>query len=340
MEIRKITQQEYPALLDVFNDAFDYGREKEWFQREHAHCTPYPATVNTEEIGHHWVSIIDGRIAGGLGAYPLDWVVSNSNSESRTISLYGIGQVCCLPEFRNQGVMSALMTAAEADMLQLGRTVGYLTGDRRRYGYFGYDFGGNVVKYRLDNKLLKHAASPGATIRQATYADWAELNQAYECQPSYVKRSARSWELHFSRAGLQWFIGELGSRKGYVCIQSKVNASEIYGDPGVLAAMLHERAASLEKGETLQVFHAAQDVISTPAGQMLYSTAAVVDSRPAGLFNVINPAKLLDELAIDHANLSDSVREAMARQAVNFTHLPGKWQVQPLCAWVSGVDSI
>jgi len=341
MEIRKCTAADYPALLDVLNIAFDYGVENEWFQREIPHCTPYPAMATAKEIGHHWVCIIDGRIAGGLGAYPLDWVVSNPAGKRWTVSAYGIGQVCCMPEFRNQGVMTALMKVAEDEMQKLGRTVGFLSGNRRRYGHFRYDFGGNTVKYRPDMKLLRLAADPDATIRQANLADWQEINQAYETLPSYIKRSTRYWELQFARASTQWFIGESKGRKGYMCIQSKMNASEVYGDPGVLAAMLIDRASSLEKGESIQIFHAAQDVMATPAGQMLYSTASGVDSHTIGLFVVINAVKLLDELEIDHAGLTDGEKEAMARQVVTFAPLPNKAPlVEPLCAWISGADGI
>jgi len=341
MEIKKCTPADYPALLDVFNDAFGYGRADEWFQKEMPHCTPYPALVTKEEIEHHWLCIIDGHIAGGLGAYPVDWIVSNSKGEKHTISAYGIGQVCCLPEFRNQGVMTVLLNASEADMRKQGRAVGFLHGNRRRYGYFGYDFGGHTVKYHMDYKLLESVASQGTTIRQAILADWAEINDVYETQPSYIKRCARSWKLQFARIGLKWFVGECDGRKGYMCVQSNNDICEIYGDPGVLAAMILDRAGSLEDVNSLCVIHAAENVISTPQGQMLYSTAASVESQPKGLFVILDAAKILTELEIDHTNMPLATKESIARQLLNFSPLPEKRPyIQPLCAWISAVDSI
>jgi len=341
MEVRKCTKEDYPALLDVFNDAFKHGRETEWFQKNWTHCTPYPSMATPEEIGRHWLCIIDGHIAGGLGAYPMNWVVSNSDNEQRTVSAYGIGQVACMPEFRNQGVMSALMKASAADMKMQGYTVGYLSGNRRRYGYFGYDIGGNTVKYRLDTKLLKNAAAQGITTRTAKLSDWPEINRAYETQPSYVMRSPRMWELHFARESTRWLIGERDGRKGYICAPIGHDISEVYGDPGVLAAMLLEIADTLDEDKTLQLYHSAQDVISTPVGQMLYNAAAKVESYPAGMLAIVNAAKLLDELQIDHTGISNADKEAMAHRLFNFAPLPGKLQgAQPLCAWIPGTDSI
>jgi len=341
MEIRKCTPADYPELLDVFNDAFNYGRENEWFQKEMSHCTPYPAKATKEEIERHYMCIIGGRIAGGLGAYPMDWVVSNYKKERLTISAYGIGQVCCLPEFRNQGVMSALMKASSADMREHGRTVGYLRGDRRRYAYFGYDFGGCTVKYRMNKKLLELIAKPGTTIRQAKFEDWCVIDDVYKTLPSYVKRSADYWGKMLARTNMQWLIGERDSYKGFICVLEGRTVSEAYGDPGVLAAMLLDRANSLEEGQALNVMHPAENIITTPMGQMLCNAAAQVDSHPTGLLVVTNAAKLLTEMDVEHEKMNDATKESIARQLLNFAPLPEKRPfVQPLCAWVPDADSI
>ena len=369
MEIRKCTPADYPELLDVFNDAFGYARG--WFQREMTHCTPCPSLATTQEIERHYICIIDGRIAGGLGAYPMDWTVTTSQGERRNISAYGIGQVSCLPEFRNRGVMTALMNASEEDMRRQGRAVGYLGGRRRRYGYYGYDFGGNVVKYRLDKGLLElycrqaeipipdTTNDPSITIRQANLPDWPEINQAYETLPSYIHRSPRTWELQFARAGNRWFIGEYAGHKAYMCAQPEFSdwvaaaketesnqicfnqICEIYGDPIVLAAMLLHQANSIGEDKSLHISHAAQNLIATPAGQMLYKTASHVGSEPIGLFAIVNTAKFLEEMGIDHNGIPLATKEAITRQLLNFTPLPEKQPyIQPMCAWISGVDSI
>lgn len=340
MEIRKCTVADYPEFLNILNEVFGYGRTREWFQKDLPQCTPYPNIVTIEEIQRHWLCIIDGRIAGGLGAYPLDWVVCDAKGEERVISIYGIGQVCCLPEYRNQGVMSALMKAAEDEMYNLGRTVGYLHGDRRRYGYFGYDFAGNMVSYHMDYKLLQLAASPNVTIRAASLEDWQEIDTVYRTQPSYIKRSTRYWEMQFARECVEWFIGECNGNKGYMCVQHG-NISEAYGDPCVVAAMFVDRANGLEEGKTLSVTYGAQDIITTPVGQMIYTAAEGVRSNSAGLFAVKNVEKMLDELEVGHIGLSPDDKEDMARQLINFAPLPKRVpNVQPICAWISGVDSI
>jgi len=126
-----------------------------------------------------------------------------------------------------------------------------------------------------------------------------------------------------------------------MCAQSQNNICEVYDDTGILAAMLLDRANGLEKGKGLYVQHAAENTIATPVGQMIYSTAGEVSSRPAGLFVVINADKMLDELGLRYSDASTSDKEAIARQIINFGPLPEKMQgVQPLCAWIPGADGI
>ena len=313
MELKICTTNEYPHLLDVLNEAFGFG-ETEFFQRELTHCTPYPNIATTSEIEHHMICVIDGQIVGALGTYPMDIVIGETNE---TINAYGVGQVCCLKQYRNRGVMTALMKNSAKRMHEEGRTIGFLTGDRRRYGHFGYDFGGSVTSYTLDKLLLaKHIAIPGLTgayqdknprhqadslsqgstyvkrncfstgknltTRQAVYDDWHELNEAYQTMPFYVKRDARKWELHFKRTNLQWHIGECEGRKGYIAVKEPGTIVELYGDPHVLTEMLLDRANSLEEGKRLNITYATG--INTPIGKLLYNTAAGISNRPVGLF--------------------------------------------------------
>lgn len=315
MEIRQCTSVDYPKLLNVLNEAFDYAPEA-WFQTNLAHCTPYPNQATAAEIENHWVCEIDGKIAGGLGAYPLDWVVSDANGDKQTIHAYGIGQVCCLEAYRNRGVMTALMNASAAYMHKQGRTVGFLTGDRRRYGFFGYEYGGNKVKYRLDKKLLTEQAVKGSLInKKAELSDWPELNKAYQTLPTYIERTARHWELHFSRTGIEWHIGECDGRKGYMASKSDDRIIELYGDPAVLAAMLLQRAESLPAEENISVIYPSQNVLSTPVGQMLYRVSSVVEAHPLGLF-------------------------ARLDSRLNFYPLPDDSKNPPLCAWIAEADYI
>ena len=53
----------------------------------------------------------DGKIVSAVGVHPRDWQVGDT-----TLKLAGIGGVCTLNEYRNQGLMKALMDRCVADM--------------------------------------------------------------------------------------------------------------------------------------------------------------------------------------------------------------------------------
>ncbi len=198
MEIRHCTREEYAAFLDTANDVFGYGAGNEWFQKSLSNCTPYPDRATDGEIGNHFISCIDGALAGGLGVYPMEWVVADTRGRQAVIPMYGVGQVCCKPEYRNRGVMTALLNTSAAEMRERGLIVGYLGGLRFRYMHFGYDFGCSKVTYNLNKKQFETPA-PGLSLRRAKYSDWQELNAAYNELPSRIIRGPRAWERQFMR---------------------------------------------------------------------------------------------------------------------------------------------
>ena len=345
MEIRLCKVHEYPQLLDVLNEAFGYGSDSAWFQKKWSHCTPYPDIAAQDEVMKHFVCIIDEQIVGCVGAYPFDLEVCGENGTKRTIYAYGIGQVSCLNYYRNRGVMSALMKAAEEQMFADGRTIGFLGGNRRRYGYFGYDFGGNIVKYTPDKRLLADIASEKEVIiRLASFEDWHEMDKAYRSLPSFAHRSERKWKLHFLREEIRWYIGECCGQKGYIGFKEPNVVFELYGNPDTIAAMLLHMTNSQEEGKAISVLYAAQNIVSDAIGKMLYNTAAWVHSYPMGLSSIINPTKFLNDLQIDCAFMSANRQKSLARLLMGFEPLPyeklNQAQVNHLCVWFSDIDSV
>jgi len=102
-----------------------------------------------ERIPDHFVYEVDGRLWGVLGAYPYD--VKFGGVRFR---MAGIGQVICLPEYRGQGVMTALLKQAIVTLEADGYDAAWLVGDRRRYGHFGWAPGGRALDFTINPRYL------------------------------------------------------------------------------------------------------------------------------------------------------------------------------------------
>jgi len=340
MKISQCTLEKYPAMLNTLDESF--SNDPGWFTKNLPHCTPFSEIATPEEIAQHLICEIDGEIAGVTGVYPLDWVI-----DGKVVPAYGIGQVCCLPKFRQRGVMSALQKAAEAVMLGQGRVLGMLGGDRRRYGFFGYDFGGNKLAFYLKKKyLVPYVNGTMPTIRTAQSSDAARLKAAYNHLPARILRSERHWFHHFSRQNGRWLVGELDGRYAYVGYVNPNEIHEIYGDASIAAAMLLHIIAHENEGKYISVYYPMQNANHTDMGRMLYDLASNVEVQPLDLLSVIDADGLLDVLEIDTSHLDTDKRKALAQRLVGFVHRPlpvGLEMLEkysPLCVWKSAMDDI
>ena len=337
MEIRRCLAQEYPEFLREINDAF--GEKQGWFEQNVSHCTPYPADADNELISQHFVCISDGRIVGGLGAYPMHWAVCDDSGNQMVLPVYGIGQVFCAKAHRGHGVMARLMHAAEKDMLKAGNVLGFLGGVRSLYKRYNYDFCGNNVKYRIRKWELSEFATKGTlTVRVAEMSDLPELELAYGSLPSGIVRE--NWSRLLMRPNFTWEIGEAEGKKAYLVYSKPEEICEIYGDTSVAAAMLLKL---LGEHESLQVFYPKS--ATTVMGRWLYDNANYLELNPLTQASIINPDGLLDALGVDKSDFCESARRDVCKYLLGFSHdvLPDDLPTishKPFCAWMSEVDFI
>lgn len=363
MEVKRLTREHYQSFLDAANTSFKC-HEDNWFQKNYGHCTPFPAMARDDEIAKHLVCFVDGRVVGGLGAYPMDWVISDGQGANATVKMYGIGQVCCLPEYRGRGVMTALLTTIEREMREQGFTVGYLTGDRFRYGRYGYDFCGNAVVYTLDKHRFgaQPAKQCGLTVRTAGVANWQELDSVYNTLPSRALRDTRAWERQLTRENYHWYIGEMDGQRGYIAYADAKEIVEVYGDPAVVMAMCKDL---LFRGSDswLHVYYPMQNAAPDDMGRLLHDAASEVKVVTLGLAAVINSDALLASLSpvLETKLIGNGVKGdlhaaitampadtqlALTQRLLGYAHRPlptalhGFAPVTPLMAWLSGADFI
>ncbi len=167
-----------------------------------------PFLFGDERISNHFVYEVDGRLWGVVGAYPYD--VKFGGVRFR---MAGIGQVICLPEYRGQGVMTALLKQAIASLEADGYDAAWLVGDRRRYGHFGWAPGGRALAFTIDPRYLPDptAAASRAAVRpldiEQEFARLAAylynlpdtmLMPATELRLLFEGRKVSGWALHDS----------------------------------------------------------------------------------------------------------------------------------------------
>ena len=335
-------------MLDVLSEAFGHDPRDERFQKRLPHCTPYPDRATESDYANHLICLVDGEIAGLLGAYPLDLAVKYGNAE-RIVRAFGIGQVCCLPKYRNRGVMTALMNAAHEKMLKKERTVGLLFGDRARYGHFGYDFAGGVIRFQINMKDLMESfdniISPDLEMRHCGVADIDAMTKAYQTLPSRILRSEDRWKLHISRPTEKWYIGRIGDeyayfahKTGYVSRKpvSQAVIEEACGSPRVLFAMLCSHMEDID-AESVQIKYPATEKADT-LSRMLYSHASQIDLHNKALFALIDADGLLHDLGVILSDGEDA--ETVARDIMRYSHDPERGNREELNFWFAGADNI
>lgn len=147
IEIRRGLPSDFPRITDLVA----------WSFRTHtpAHLRFEdfdPATVNPspEAMGYWRIAFLDGEMAGGLVLVPRRLRLGGAEFE------YGcIGHVHCYPKYRHAGIFQSLMNRAIADMDAAGIPLSYLSGDRLRYGNYGWEHGGTYRMLCLEPALMR-----------------------------------------------------------------------------------------------------------------------------------------------------------------------------------------
>jgi predicted acetyltransferase len=275
----------------------------------------------------------------------MEWVVADANGRQAVVPIYGVGQVCCKPEFRNRGVMSGLLNASAQQMRERGNIIGCLSGRRFRYMHFGYDFGGSRVTYSLDKRQFEQPAPDGFSLRKAAYADWHELDAAYSKLPSRVLRDARAWERQFMRENYAWYIAGLNGNKAYAAVRDNSRVTEIYGDADAAKAMLAELFIKLNR-DNMTVDYGLRYEESDELERMIYNEASYMQVGILGQFAVFDAPrfiKILKDAGFDMSNVKPGDEREHALRMLRHIHQPlpfGTAGVKPLCAWIADADNI
>ena len=107
------------------------------------------------ESYHHLVKE-DGKIMAAVGVYEQTFVVGSSKLKTGCI-----GSVSVSNEARGKGYMKLLMKKADEDMRKNHVAIAMLCGLRNRYGFYGYQMGGQVYEFQMEEENIRHTIGWG-----------------------------------------------------------------------------------------------------------------------------------------------------------------------------------
>jgi len=159
-----------------------------------------------------------GKIVGSLAVHPIP-----IRLEEVVLQAGGIGQVGAHPQRRGEGIMTTLLNEAIRRMQQRGYPISILGGDRRRYGWFGWERGGVRNIFSLTSRVvgrptpaegrlaLKPLRMTPAVCRKILAIDRTRLygveRVAGQMPPLFERRSREVWGCQTGRCFAYLVLG-------------------------------------------------------------------------------------------------------------------------------------
>lgn len=173
-QYRQAKHGEEADILDFINYVFSQA------SRPHDFARLLPKVYARDDFAqYHYVAEEGGRIRATVAMLPSVYRVD----DARALSLGYIGSVSSHPYDRGKGHMQALMRLALADADARGIDLLALGGMRQRYGYFGFECGGGLLRFAIYQENIRHALrdvrAQAVRIREVSGEDDGALEAAY-----------------------------------------------------------------------------------------------------------------------------------------------------------------
>ena len=223
--------EEFDEVMDFTDRVFRPGQRGRFIvQRQYPHA-----------YQQRWARRIvtlreDGELVGNLAIHPLRIKV-----EGVPLKVGGLGIVGTDPQKRGQGIMGTLLRDAIGRMYRNGCALSVLSGDRRRYGWFGWENAGVCNVFNLAPRYL---GAPGAAESKlaverfeptaAQQGNWIERSPA-DIAPLLVRDGRHSW---ICRDGRRLAYAVLGGANRRPTPYERID--EAGGDPDLVAALLRQ----------------------------------------------------------------------------------------------------
>ncbi|MCQ2385481.1 MAG: GNAT family N-acetyltransferase [Clostridia bacterium] len=191
-EFLKAGTQDREEIVDFINYVFSYSH------RPHDFKTLLPKVYKDgadSGAADHFVAKENGKIKAVVALRVVPVMTAG-----KELLLGQIGSVSVHPYSRGAGYMKELLSRALSYARDIGVDLLVLSGQRQRYGYFGFENAGVRLLYRVTKDNIRHCLkdteSGDVTFRSVDDVPEDELSawQAlYEKQPCFIKRSRAEW---------------------------------------------------------------------------------------------------------------------------------------------------
>ncbi len=161
---------------------------------------------------------VNGEIRAIVGLFPMDWQVGET-----VLKVGGIGGVSTHAAHRDKGYMSLLMNHCVQHMKAQGFHLSYLSGQRQRYGYSGYETCGQRFLVTVRKRNIQHVFETPSPLRFEAIAvdDAHRIAVTQRLHDGQVIHHLRD-PAHFGRFLVSWHhepfaaLDEHGSMVGYL----------------------------------------------------------------------------------------------------------------------------
>ncbi|MBQ7475032.1 MAG: GNAT family N-acetyltransferase [Clostridia bacterium] len=204
--------------------------------------------------GHfHFVVRENGELAASVLNYPIKIRVLD-----RDILAYGVGTLCVREESRGRGYMDDMLAECLLEASREGAVFSVLSGQRQRYGYYGYSVSEDLLSFGFSHSSLRHSIGQrpsNYTLREAKKSDGGTLVGIMKTQKVYVEREPDDFILVAAHDFRKTYLVLEGDKPvGYVVMnRENDSATEVVLVPG---AELDELVLALrEKFQQSTFFH-------------------------------------------------------------------------------------
>lgn len=236
---RLATAEEFPDMMELLDRYFAYSRG--------GMQANLPFAYDPDHADHHALIVDDDRIVSHIGAVPQ---TLSTGVDGETVECWGIGGVATDRRYRGNGYMSQLLEFWFERMAEAGVPLSDLSGDRQRYGHFGYEMAGSEFRYSLSDRSFDGEPTASESVVGYEPDEHLEtIHQIHENESYRVVRDLEGSRTVYGQRDLETLLYDDGSDVAYVSLSRESRTrtiQEFGGDPDGLETLLSHLFAVLD----------------------------------------------------------------------------------------------
>ncbi|MFC4986723.1 GNAT family N-acetyltransferase [Saliphagus infecundisoli] len=223
---RLVTREEFPEMMALLDRYFAY--ERGGMQAR------LPFVYDPDRSDRHAVILADGEIVSHVAAVPQ--MLSTGTSE--TVECWGISGVATDRRYRGEEYMTDLLEFWFDRMDNAGAPLSDLSGNRQRYGHFGYELAGSEYEYTITARSFdgEPEASPAVEVYRGEEMTLKDLDRIHGEEPYRAVRDREGGRVVFGQRGLETFV-----------VATSDGPDDVVLDPAYLSLSRESRSRTVEE---------------------------------------------------------------------------------------------